>query len=345
MPARSERQIARASQNGFTLVELLVVIAIIGVLVALLLPAIQAAREAARRSQCTSNLKQIALALHNYDSVHKALPFGATNPYVADSDPQTPGTCWTISIMPYLEQKNVQDQIDTNVPLSDVKNSIVVQTVLPIFACPTDPLAANPILPNRGWSPSGGGSGLKRTINPDASMGLWYTASIGPTHPDGCSFCPNSSPSADNWCCQGWSHGVAFFPFYPEHNAVGMFTRSSKGFKFSEVSDGLSNTLMVGETLPGHWIWNGVFCPNHPLSSTSIPLNTMDSDNGLEGAYENQGFGSSWSRTSGFKSMHPGGVNFAFGDGSVRNINEDISHRLYCALGTRAGEEQVEHPQ
>ena len=106
--------ISRKSLRAFTLVELLVVIAIIGILVALLLPAVQAAREAARRTQCSNNLKQIGLAMHNYHDAHGGLPFGAAG--VFDN---VPGATWGGAILPYLEDQSAFDQFDFNFPMLD----------------------------------------------------------------------------------------------------------------------------------------------------------------------------------------------------------------------------------
>ena len=129
----------------------------------------------------------------------------------------------------------------------------------------------------------------------------------------------------------------------PFGNAVGMFNRCAKSIRFDDVSDGLSNTVMVGETLPSHWCWNGVFCPNHPVSSMSIPLNNMYSDMTLDGGYDPNG-GYTWAKSTGFKSLHPGGANMLMADGSVQFFFETISHQVYCALGMRAGGEVVHSP-
>jgi prepilin-type processing-associated H-X9-DG protein len=108
-----------------------------------------------------------------------------------------------------------------------------------------------------------------------------------------------------------------------------MFGRHAKGFKFKHVSDGLSKTFMLGEALPGQCVYQCAHCPNFPIAGTSIPMNTFET--GLV-------YGTHV-RTCGFKSMHPSGVNFAYGDGSIQFIEESIDYRLYNALGTRAGSE------
>jgi prepilin-type processing-associated H-X9-DG protein len=235
-------------------------------------------------------------------------------------------------ILPQLELQNVFDRLNFCKKGSQEPNETTARTVLPVFACPTDPWSAKPILPNRGWSPSGP-PGLTGDDHPDASMGLWYPASMGPTQPNDCPNCPDPNPGPANWCCQGYNWGSS----NPAGNGVGMFMRHPKSICFSEVSDGLSNTIMAGETLPTHFCFNGVFVANVPLASTSIPLNTMESDMTLDGGYS--GVGYTWARTSGFKSLHSGGANFVLGDGSVCFLSGFISHRLFCALGTRNGGE------
>ena len=116
-----------------------------------------------------------------------------------------------------------------------------------------------------------------------------------------------------------------------------MFGRQPGSVGFGDVRDGLSNTVMVGESLPAHCIWNGAFQSNVPLGYMTVPLNTMISDGG-------SGSQSLERKTNGFKSLHPGGANFTFGDGSVTFLAESIDHELYANLGTRAGGEVVTRP-
>ena len=318
-------------RSAFTLVELLVVIAIIGILIALLLPAVQAAREAARRMQCSNNLKQIGLGLHNYESTHKVLPYGSDYPYLNR-------TTWAMFILPYIEQQTHYDLFDFNVPLVHANNAQAVTTPVATYLCPSDPQSSDPILEKRGDSPDLNGG----HTNPSNSAMLSYPGSMGPTHPDNCPLCPDATPSPTNWCCQGCNFG-SFGGGCGVQNGTfsGMFGRWPKSVAFRDVLDGLSNTIMAGETLPAHYVWNGAFCPNFPVSGMTIPINTMEQDGGVHGGHTLI----FWAICSGFKSRHPGGANFVFGDGNVRFISESIDHKLYAHLGTRDGGEPVQVPE
>lgn len=316
-------------ETAFTLVELLVVVTIIAILIAILLPAVQQAREAGRRVCCVNHLKQIGLAVHSYHDIYEQLPGGSK--YNWSGLPLAGSPTWAVSLFPYLEQQSLYDAMDLNRLMSETPNQDLAATVLPIFACPTDPQSSRPILSGRSDSGSSKDPVTNKTLSPVKSMGLWYPACMGPTSPSLCPFCPNGTPSSSNWCCQGNEFGTS----NPVNNAVGMFGRYPVGFRFEGVADGLTNTIMAGETLPGDCIWNGVFMVNFPLASTSIPPNTFLSDNGARGL---------WYKVSGYKSLHPGGLNVLMGDGGVHFLKSTISFQLYCNLGTRAGNEAVPTP-
>src|ERR1700678_2359797 len=123
--------------RGFTLVELLVVIAIIGVIVALLLPAVQAAREAARRSQCTNNLQQICLGMHHYYDAHNKLPFGSSY------NPKVTGT-WCAFLLPFIEEQSTYNLFDFGHALFDSSNQAAVTTIVSTYICPSDPIGSTP---------------------------------------------------------------------------------------------------------------------------------------------------------------------------------------------------------
>jgi len=321
------REMARA-ERGFTLVELLVVIAIIGILIALLLPAVQAAREAARRIQCSNRIKQVALAMHSYHDGQNSLP------YACEYGRATKLRTATMLVLRHMELNAVYDMFDLTADFNAPRNAAAITTPIPNLTCPSDPQSVNPILDNR----FRGG-----VQNPASCHGLWYAPCGGPLHDryaagTGCVYCAGEYPS---YCCQGSDFGWAGGPGSSNHGVYpGMFVRLPIATVFSDVTDGLSQTIMLGEPLPAHSVFNGAYNHNFPLSFTHIPINTMMSDDGMDG--DGSGGMAKWQHTMGFKSLHPGGANFAMGDASVRFLEETIDYRLYNTLGTTAGGETAQ---
>jgi prepilin-type N-terminal cleavage/methylation domain-containing protein len=294
------------SRTGFTLVELLVVIAIIGILVALLLPAVQAAREAGRRSQCSNNMKQIGLAMHNYHDTFKMMPPGRagcdgdlSNQCAGASLMQQSGPSGFVAILPFCEAQNLYDTFDftTGGPWGSssgwttANNKIAIMQRPPFLICPSDTAEA--------VVAGAGGSGV------DATTGS-YALSAGTSGP------PNSSTL--------------------KHLNDGMFAYR-KWRRMAEMTDGTSGTILAGETYNGHDAANRNIWSNgsrlQTLRTTKNPLNQKIGTGAFLNGSENGAYGS----------KHPGGGQFIFGDAHVEFISQTINFTTYQQLSTRAGGE------
>jgi prepilin-type N-terminal cleavage/methylation domain-containing protein/prepilin-type processing-associated H-X9-DG protein len=308
-----------AARRGFTLVELLVVIAIIGVLVALLLPAVQAAREAARRMNCQNNLKQIGLASHSHHDVYGELP-KAYSP--------TTGLSWHVYILPYVEQLNLFNRFDTTTVnpshTAANRNDPHGLSIIPTYQCPSCPLKRQAFgAPNN----TNGTTDLipVNTGNP-AAIPHYY----GINGPRG----------------TGYPVGTALHEGVPAATS-GMFQRDG-AVRLANVTDGTSNTLMVAEmswvspqygTRYRTWVrggeeYSGTVAgrPSFVVSSRNVtnPINGMLAAN-LIVPYNDVPFGS----------MHAGGMNVCLGDGSVRFLNQNLNMTTYRALASRDQGETV----
>ncbi|MEW4561775.1 DUF1559 domain-containing protein [Bremerella sp. JC770] len=285
------------SRNGFTLVELLVVIAIIGILIALLLPAVQQAREAARRMHCTSNLKQVVLATHNYSDSFGTLPPGWIWPEDTTNFSNKNAWGWGAMILPFIEQTALYEQIDfgwewRNNASSHVNNDIST-AVVSSYICPSDPLG-----------------------------------SINTFH---------SSAGKSNYIGSYGNRGINN-PSFLLSNNDGMFNQNSK-VAFRDVVDGTSNTILFGErhgmeingTQYAAGIWAGPKLRTRPDTAIGRgPSSSTDYYNAING--ENN-----WGLAH---SLHPGGANFGFVDGSVHFIPETVNLETYQYLIER-GDGQV----
>jgi prepilin-type N-terminal cleavage/methylation domain-containing protein/prepilin-type processing-associated H-X9-DG protein len=308
-------------RRAFTLIELLVVIAIIAILIALLLPAVQQAREAARRSTCKNQLKQYGLAIHNYEGTYGQIP-------PAGANWQRPQVGWQVQILPFMDQTPLYNALDFQITGRQPYDTLMPggkrarQMQTPYARCPTDSSEENPSWATTSYS---GSMGSQRTPSANGSCNTFFT------------------PGVNYHATQGTAdHGNTV----ATTNLSGVFGRLLAKVKFAQVSDGLSNTIFVGEILPdcndhtgGWWLYNGM---GNAHASTSAPLNTMDTctenqaDTSLPCRAKNN-----WNYSWGFRSRHTGGAQFLLGDGSVRFLSENIDYQTYQRLGGRADGEVV----
>jgi prepilin-type N-terminal cleavage/methylation domain-containing protein/prepilin-type processing-associated H-X9-DG protein len=295
--------------HGFTLVELLVVIAIIGILVALLLPAVQAAREAARRMSCQNNLRQVGLALHNYHDTYQGFTPGwiGMNGRFQQPDGEN-GFGWAAMVLPFLEQGNLSSRLLFELPMDDpTVNRQLLGETLSVFQCPSDPK------PNKfDTLDRNGGAVTLATAN--------YVGVFGTTEVHGCENPPGTAPVMPNGQC--FSDGV----FY--HNSR---------VRIADIIDGTSNTLMAGERTTFvdpttgakfYGTWAGAL-PEVEEEWGRIMGHAEHAPNKNEHLED-------------FGSYHPGGAQFIFADGHVRFVPETIEESVMQAMGTRAGGEIVQ---
>ena len=351
----------RPLRIGFTLVELLVVIAIIGVLVALLLPAVQAARESARRSQCSNNIKQIVLAVHNFESGRGTVP-----PILATAPSGTKnGWGWLTSMLPYIEQQNLYDKINYNSDCSCKSMAVVHAAFVPAFSCPSDPLGTKmlndrnvPANASTCVDGSGtatvpltlfGGTAFCVTSRPSNYLGsfgdgfiigdtLGYTwGSTAPTY--GCGGC--SQTAAGNVAGPDCPAPTAAFGGGPNHRGIWNYQNNSPHIRFANITDGMSNTIMVGHNSSiagGHdMVW---FTHTGNVNGTSLPINFNIAPSLAQKSFYCPGCttGRPW-RGRGFQSHHPNGSLFGMCDGSVTFLSQSIEHKVYNAMGSRQGGE------
>jgi type II secretory pathway pseudopilin PulG len=312
-------------------VELLVVIAIIGILVALLLPAIQAARDAARRAQCGNNLRQIGLAVLNFESTKKTLPQGSMTTKVNLPGPYL--TTWTIDILPYMEEQQVYDLWDRSVELEHANNKELRETFVATYLCPNDDRKTELIIPETG--PGGAEIGANFEYAPGSyrAMSGYSLGEVGEHYwdnPLNCSFI-NSMKLPLPW--RG--------PMHTGAREVTSVQRKLLPVKIRQMTDGLSRTLLVGEhhsiTRPGrHTLWAYAYTSYNqssafPESRTLIPdLSQCEAIGG----------GGVHTCLRGWGSLHAGGsIQFAFSDGSVRPIHSNIDMTLFVAAATIANGE------
>ena len=334
-------------RKGFTLVELLVVIAIIGILIALLLPAVQAAREAARRSQCSNNMKQIGLAMHNYHDTFKCFPqawlIDAPNfPDLAGAN----ASVWSIPILPFLEQTAVYDQYNTNIPPFMPTNTALIDDVLGVYICPSAP---------------GGGDG--RTYDADYNLVSFpFVFRAAPMD-----YCPSegiagggfrSAAATAGWVQRNIDGSLFLHGLDPTDGSL-----EAQVSKIAKILDGTSNTILIGERTGGGQIYERGQAADAAISAILGPINGGGWGDILNGNNWNGGTlhdGTAWDgaatpdgpclincsnlRDRGFHCFHPGGAHFLLCDGSVSFISETIDAANLASLLTSANRDIAEAP-
>jgi prepilin-type N-terminal cleavage/methylation domain-containing protein/prepilin-type processing-associated H-X9-DG protein len=318
----------KTDRTGFTLVELLVVIAIVGVLIALLLPAVQSAREAARRVACASNMRQLALGVQQYHVAQRAFPPAnyTFSEGLCELDqgwrsgelPNT-GANWSILILPYLEQKQLYSLYDFDQPTESEANRIVRESSVSVFSCPSDQDTNSLAIPATGPA---GLSGAKISFKPGS-----YRAVAGRS--DGLNFLD----SAD-------------FNNYPSEWRGAMHTVGIRGLevqRIRDITDGTSQTLLLGEsttrTQPQQrtfWAYSYAY---FSVSSVVAQGRTLWGD--YERCKSAGGTGHSKPCKRGWGSMHGDGLHFAFCDGSVRYQSLSIDPEILAQMATIAGGELI----
>jgi prepilin-type N-terminal cleavage/methylation domain-containing protein/prepilin-type processing-associated H-X9-DG protein len=345
----------RGWRSAFTLVELLVVIAIIGVLVALLLPAVQAARESARRMQCGNNLKQFALGCINFENVRGHVPKGN---YPGGTLPEGNNASWMFVALGYMEQRNLYDQVVAAGSLNNARNAGILPARPPMGRCPSD--------------------------NFDVKVPNWtnFIGSSGPT----CNNPPAGCPAPFQLHCNGTTVTTAGIPpaldppthpgYGPSHsygdttiteNTRGIFARGGPLIRLANVTDGTSNTLFIGETLPEQcefmrstgivgglgWAGGNQIAQGQTIQPINWKIDRINPFPGFVSCGCNASTNPSgdparcimnWAVTWGFKSNHPNGANFALVDGSVHFISQNINMRTYQHLGCRDDGQAVSVP-
>jgi prepilin-type N-terminal cleavage/methylation domain-containing protein/prepilin-type processing-associated H-X9-DG protein len=294
-------------RRGFTLIELLVVIAIIGLLVALLLPAVQAAREAARRGQCVNNLKQLGLALQTYESASRVFPSGYISGFDASGNDTGPGWGWATLLLPQIEQKPLYDSINFNLAIEDNANATSRLTRLAVHLCPSD--------------------------NEPVS---WWAVTRDAT----------GTPLQNVCQVAGGNYVGVYGTSDPGIDGDGIFYRDSNT-SIANITDGTAQTLALGERARAlgvaTWVGSVTGTALFPLEDDGIGYPRVESAPGmiLGHAGGNITPGSPQGEVNQFYSRHPGGLNFGFADGHVLFLKTTMNYRTFRALATRAGGEVI----
>ncbi|MEQ1825985.1 MAG: DUF1559 domain-containing protein [Pirellula sp.] len=291
-------------------------------------PAVQAAREAARRMQCSNNLKQLGLAVHTYMDAHRKAPYASN---FADAIAQCgdfnrirlPHQSGNVMLLPFLELGSLYNSINFNQGIDDGANnrSLLNGRYLSVFTCPSNPLARTGVRAD-GVNFNGFGGpvqeGMYRFSGGSMNNTMVNTRDCTQAAP---SFCLNADGGINGgWTCVHNSPG----------SIRGMFARGVAAMAFKDIPDGTSNTIVIGETKPHYSEFGGLWTFNVPTTLYSLKLNSTF----LKNAEKTRTIG--WMNAQGHASYHTGGAQFVFADGSVRFLTESIDYPTYCLLGDRA---------
>jgi prepilin-type N-terminal cleavage/methylation domain-containing protein/prepilin-type processing-associated H-X9-DG protein len=304
----------RHTRAGFTLLELLVVIAIIGVLIGMLLPAVQRARESAARAQCLNNLRQLALAVHHYHDSQHYLPYDS---FDGPHGSNTKAWSWLARLLAYVEQGNLYRRANiTQNTLYESRDAVAAQ--IPVLLCPSD-----------GFSAQG-----PRADAADLGLGKYLPHILaGQTNYKGVSGA-NWAWGDSRWRNIGTNGSLDGLRY-----GDGLFYRWdwTEKKRLTAVTDGLSNTFMIGEALPEKTIWCCWAYANGAVGTCAIAPNATAEDGTPFSPHD-------WHNTYAFSSRHPGGLQFALADGSARFISDRLDLAIYRALATIRGGEPVTAP-
>ena len=374
---------AHARRGAFTLVELLVVIAIIATLIGLLLPAVQSAREAARRSQCSNNLRQCGLAIHNFASAKGVLPNSSRPPSGANGR-----VSWTTRSLPYMEDRALSEAYDFDPAGANwssataragsgksVPNAVLVMSRIPMLECPSDPEGSQDYDgdPDSSSTPSGYGTG-PAVVN--GSRTGFSTPGL---------FCATTDYSATTFVdtrlagkalvVASASQKAVSSGTVPNPAAAGLMFKDYDGrtkAKMSQCTDGLSKTIALVESAGrpakyvrgkkfgnfptdrvngGGWCrpasdlaFKGAASDGSAVGSNAVQaINVTNGENVTTATFGGTEYGKEG--TSDPYSFHPSLVNVVMGDGSVRSVSDDVEIRIFAAMVTRAGGESVADPQ
>jgi prepilin-type N-terminal cleavage/methylation domain-containing protein len=321
----------RGPRHGFTLIELLVVIAIIGILIGLLLPAVQRVREAAAKTQCSNNLKQLALAVHNYHGIYGTFPEDTRYTY----DPTAPNWSWLAHILPMIEQDNLYKAANIGgSPPNAINQSLPqIATRVKTFLCPSDPFATQgPVSYPSNYDMN------DPVLGPLTYEVTCYRANMGANWGGGAPGGPFWWGTDPQWCVSDPANTDPATTYDGCGAGNGVIWGNRHAMNFNSITDGTSNTLMIGEAMVEKDYMNAWCHMDNAYATVAYPPNAKNPVTGLDYPPDQW-----WNRYA-FTSGHIGGVQFAMTDGSVRFIPDTIPLAQFRALGTHNGGEVVDVP-